>query len=84
MNPKDIYDITSNFNQPVVLKNIIKWKLLTWNLKDWCNILKEEKLVFRKIPFINSKVFLSLLFIFRSNISFYRNHCGKISANQFI
>lgn len=84
MNPEDFYNLTSNFDEPIVFKEILKWKILSWSLQDWCSVLKKDKLAFRRIPFIRTEVCLKRIdFITFNLISFLRNQFMKHNVINF-
>ncbi|XP_050500193.1 HSPB1-associated protein 1 [Diabrotica virgifera virgifera] len=44
----DIRNIILNKQEPIVIKNVLKWKILQWTLSDWKSALHNEKLEFRR------------------------------------
>lgn len=44
---EDVKNIILNTTEPVVFKNLLEWKILSWNLNDWSDRLGDQKLQFR-------------------------------------
>ncbi|CAG9830161.1 unnamed protein product [Diabrotica balteata] len=44
----DLRNIILNKQEPIIIKNVLKWKILQWTLGDWKSALQNEKLEFRR------------------------------------
>ncbi|XP_072377577.1 HSPB1-associated protein 1 isoform X2 [Diabrotica undecimpunctata] len=44
----DLRNIILNKQEPIIIKNVLKWKILQWTLSDWKSALHNEKLEFRR------------------------------------
>lgn len=43
----DLRNIIANAKEPILLKNLLEWDILSWSLKDWSDRLGNEELQFR-------------------------------------
>lgn len=47
-NVENIKLLVSKHNEPLIIKHILNWNILKWDLNRWSEVLGDEKMTFRK------------------------------------